>query len=151
MLHPRPPLYCREEKDVSGKGQKALRDALTASVHVLHSGTAFTITSVSKCEGDVRQVMVRGQARLGFELSISASWAVVDGSGAAVASGTLAMEDVTDTDSDLIGSLTCACTSCSGSPLPGLGDAGAAKASVVKLAPHFRNVIRDWVEDMKRR
>jgi hypothetical protein len=143
-----------EEKDVSSRGLKSLKEKLLASVKILDgSGAALTVKNVTKADGEVRQLLVRGKPRLGFELALSLQWAVVDGTGASVAAGSVTMEEVTDTDSDIIGSISASCTSCSGGAAnpPGWRDAAGCKAAAQKaLLPHWRDVVKEWTAELQR-
>lgn len=164
----------REEKDVSSKGRAQMKDKLTSSVRILDGGAALTIKNVSKCEGEgasdagvrvtrsglvshtllaVRQLMVRGQKRVGYELNVSAQWVLVDAAGSSVAAGSLRLDEITDTDSDIIGGIAATCTSCTGaaSNPDGWRDASSCVSTMKRgMLPWLRDIVREWVEEMKR-
>jgi hypothetical protein len=135
-----------EDKDISAKGQKALREKLLASSCILVGGLELKVKGVSSCEGEVRAVFSRGKRLLAFDTTVEATWAL-SAEGVEVASGTLSL-GLDDTDSDTVSSLACNCSTCTGHAAAGTKGAAAALAGKQSVG-HWRAVVRAWVADMK--
>lgn len=86
---------------------------------------------------------------MGFELTVEASWALKEGggSGGTVASGTVKLLEVSDTEADLIGDYKVTCSSCNGTG--GLTSDAAAKIVRGAQVSHFVRVLKEWIEAIK--
>jgi hypothetical protein len=143
----------REEKDITKLATPLLKEHLLASALVVGgagaSSCTLAVSRVTSCEGTATAVASRGKRKLGFEYTITLGWEMRDAGGAVGASGTLTLDEVADTDSDVFAGMTV-----TGGKVGGAGGfAGALPpdpaAAVRKSAGHFRDVIRKWAEAVK--
>jgi hypothetical protein len=134
-----------EEKDATTRGLSLLRERLLASSCFLCNNTfKIRIVRIGKAEGHVLRVFARGKARLGFELSISVDYEVVaigEESSGIQSKGTLQLDDVADTNSDVFDKMTVSESS----------STSTSSSSVLKTAlkskemeEFFRREIKSW-------
>lgn len=146
-----------EEKNVTARATPMLREALTASrAGGLGPGGALALTlRAATADGSASTVFSRGRARLAFEYTLTADWALVDGAGVAGATGTLTLEEVADTDSDVFADMRVTAAPAPAPPAAASGASGyagpaltrdAAVALVRGAADHLRAVIRAWAD-----
>lgn len=142
----------REEKDVSAKATSLLREHLLAARKELDgSGLVIAIVSCSQLTGSAHFVFTRGKKRVGYEYEITMNWELQDAAGVAGAKGTLQLEEVSDSDSDVFSGykVTLSSAAAEGGYAGKSLAAGDATGLVKRCEDHFRNVIKQWAEAVK--
>ena len=138
-----------EEKDATTRSLSLLREHLLKASCLLCNGAyAFRIVKVGKADGHVLRVFARGKARLGFELTVSVDFEVLDaaqaggGEGGVRSKGSIHLEEIADTNSDVFEKLVVSESS----------STSATSQSVLKTAlkgremeEFFRREIKTWV------
>ena len=130
-----------EERNVSVAAHATFKDRLISLVAIPQRGLRLHILSVEKVEGDVKLIHVRGKTRVGFELSVSASWELAAEGGARAAAGSLSF-DAEDTEAGFFDGLRVVVTRADACA------SGEAVASVKASVGSFRAAILAWKEDL---
>ena len=137
-----------EEKDATTRSISLLRERLLKASCLLCNGAfSFRIVRVGKADGNVLRVFARGKARLGFELTISVDFEVSDsgggggGEGGIRSKGTLNLDEVADTNSDVFEKLTLIESSSTSATTP-----AALKAALKgrEMEEFLRREIKAW-------
>jgi len=137
-----------EEKDATTRSISLLREHLLKASCLLCNGAyAFRIVKVGKADGHVLRVFARGKARLGFELTVSVDFEVLDaaqagGGEAGVRSkGTLHLEEIADTNSDVFEKLVVSESSSTSATSPSVLKAALKGREIEEF---FRREIKSW-------
>lgn len=133
---------------MSSRAVPLLRSKMAEFRHVT-GGYTIAVVDVPTCDGTVTVVYSRGKPRPGYEVSLKVAWSIAPAAAAAdaptLASGTVAMADVSDTEgSDMFGSFRVETASAT-APL----EAPAASRLLKDATEAFRAALRDWVEAVK--
>ena len=131
-----------EERNVSSAALAALRARLVALRVPPQRGLALHVIS-AEVSGDVKLIHVRGKVRVGFELSVSATWELHGDGGARAAAGTLSFE-AEDTEAGFFDALRVVVSRADAC-------ASGEAVSVVKVADGaVREAMSAWVEELKK-
>ena len=135
-----------EEKDATTRSLSLLREHLLKASCLLCNGAyAFRIVKVGKADGHVLRVFARGKARLGFELTVSVDFEVLDaaqggGEGGVRSKGSIHLEEIADTNSDVFEKLVVSESSSTSATSPSV-----LKTALKGLEEFFRREIKTWV------
>lgn len=137
-----------EEKDATTRSLSLLREHLLKASCLLCNGAyAFRIVKVGKADGHVLRVFARGKARLGFELTVSVDFEVLDaaqaggGEGGVRSKGSIHLEEIADTNSDVFEKLVVSESSSTSATSPSV----LKTALKGELEEFFRREIKTWV------
>lgn len=133
-----------EERDVTRSATSALESRLAAFVFSPRSGKRVHMASASLTGGHVTLIASRGKLRVGYELTLSATWEIREegGGGEALARGSL-KSTLEDSDSDIFSAF-------SPSKSEGTLPTGEAVALVKLTEDALRKEVKAWVEDTKK-
>jgi hypothetical protein len=133
-----------EERDVTRSATAALESRLAAFASQPRSGKRVHLVSASVSGGHVTLIASRGKLRVGYELTLSATWEIREegGGGGALARGTL-NSPMEDSDSDIFTAFNC-------SKSEGTLPTGEAVALVKLVEDALRKEVKAWVEDTKK-